>query len=188
MKRREKGLTLIELMVTLAVAIVLLAIGIPAYRSLDVNDRLAAQVNSIVGSLNQARLEAISAGVPVAVCAASSKAANTCAGSTNWANGWLVFQDGGSTPGAFDSGENLLRRAPPLSGSPLLADAVAFVRFDGKGERVDLDPKKSNKDLNLVVLKLNQTGTTAGRDRWVCVNRAGQIRTEAKDLGSEQCH
>jgi len=66
------GLTLIELMVTLAVAIVLLAIGIPAFQGLASSNRASTQANGLVTALNLARSEAISRGIPVAVCARAS--------------------------------------------------------------------------------------------------------------------
>lgn len=53
------GFTLIELMVTLAVAGILLAVGIPSYRSLTVGNHLSTVSNQLVSSLQVARMEAI---------------------------------------------------------------------------------------------------------------------------------
>jgi type IV fimbrial biogenesis protein FimT len=187
MRRRQKGLTLIELMVTLAVAIVLLAVGIPAFRSLEVNDRVTSQVNALVNALNLARIEAISGSAPVSVCAANGPAVDTCGGLV-WANGWLVFTDGAGAAGAYEKnlGDGLLRREGPLTGKPVVSSPKNYVQFDGRGERADLSGKKVT-NLDFVIAKLDQQGSSAGRARWVCVNLAGQIRAESADRGNDQC-
>lgn len=73
-----RGLTLIELMVTLAVAIVILAIGIPAFNAMSARDTSAATVNALVVALQQGRVEAISRGASVRVT------------SSNWNEQWAV--------------------------------------------------------------------------------------------------
>lgn len=64
----EPGFTLIELMVTLAVAGILLAVGIPSYRSLTVGNHLSTVSNQLVSSLQVARMEAIKRNGPVQFC------------------------------------------------------------------------------------------------------------------------
>ena len=61
----NNGFTLIELMVTVAVLAIVLSLGVPSYRALIINNRLTAQANALVASINLARSEAIKRGVRV---------------------------------------------------------------------------------------------------------------------------
>lgn len=167
MKRRLRGVTLIELMITLVVAIVILAIGIPAFQSIQANSRAAAQANALVTALNLARSEAVGRGVPVAVCAAASP--TTCAATAAWQGGWLVFTDAAldGTPAA----DELVRAfaAPGGQASIVPAPSVTLVRFNSRGEQVGGAA---------VTFRVEQSATIANQDRCVRVAGSGQIRTE----------
>ena len=121
----EAGFTLIELMVTLAVAAILLAIAVPNFITFIQNNRLTSQGNDLVTALNYARSEAIKRGVRVTVCSRSSDTACVGAGA-DWTNGWLVFVD---TNGDGDvGGEAVLQVRRPLENVNTLTSAVAFPR------------------------------------------------------------
>ena len=55
----SKGFTMVELMVTLAVAAVLLGIAVPSFQGMLERNRVAAQSNELLGGLQAARSEAI---------------------------------------------------------------------------------------------------------------------------------
>lgn len=193
MNRRQQGLTLIELMVTLAVAIVLLAIGIPAFQGIEANSRAVAQANSLVTALSLARSEAVSRGIPVAVCARATD--TSCGGSGVWAaGGWLVFTDAYSTGGSCDDCDlppdsalvttrdqvvkvfgapgrppTLTTKRPCTSGGA----AFAFVRFNSRGEQIDANGQSVEG-----CVQLQQTGATSGQVRCVRIARSGQVVTE----------
>lgn len=78
-----RGFTLIELMITLAVATVLLSTALPNFVQAINNNRLATNTNDFIASLNLARSEAIKRGVNVVVARTG----------TNWEDGWQVFVD-----------------------------------------------------------------------------------------------
>lgn len=56
------GFTLIELMVTLAVVAITLAIGVPSFQGVVSDNRLTGAANNLIGALNVARSEAIKRG------------------------------------------------------------------------------------------------------------------------------
>jgi len=66
--RHARGFSLVELMVTIAVLAILLAIGIPSFASLIASNRLTSATNELVAALQTARTEAIRRNVRVTVC------------------------------------------------------------------------------------------------------------------------
>lgn len=93
-QRCERGFTLVELMVTLVVLAVLIAIGMPALNGLMNSNRLTAQANELVGAIQMARSEAIKRNAPVSMCGSLDGA--TCAAAGDWVQ-WLVVLDSDSS-------------------------------------------------------------------------------------------
>lgn len=92
MKANTAGFTLIELMFTIAVAAVLLAVGVPNFRDFVRNSRMAGAANDIITDFNLARSESIKRGVPVTLCKSQDGA--TCdADAADPFNRWIVFVD-----------------------------------------------------------------------------------------------
>lgn len=130
LRRAMNGFTMVELMITIAVAAILLAIALPSFRSTINNNRVTNRSNDLVGALNVARLEALSRGRTVSVCASADGA--SCSGSTAWNAGWIVFVDGG-TAGVVDGSDVVLRSWPALDAQDALDTTVKFVSFNGQG-------------------------------------------------------
>lgn len=97
--KKYRGFTLLELMVTLAVAAVLLTTGIPSFVGLMKDNRLTAQVNEFVAAVTLARSEAIKRGVQVRVTSVS--------GANDWSGGWRVWVDLNSNNSFDDTGESI---------------------------------------------------------------------------------
>jgi type IV fimbrial biogenesis protein FimT len=128
------GFTLLELMMTLAVAAILLTLVAPSYRSMVQNNRAATQTNSLVTALNFARSEAVKRGSRVSICASSNQ--TSCSDSSDWATGWIVFTDNSGAPDSLDAGDTLLRVAGALTGSTALVSTSGeqFLQYLSNGQ------------------------------------------------------
>lgn len=135
-----RGFTLMELLITLAVAGILLGIAAPDFSEAIKQSRQDSRVLELNGALNFARSEAIKQSSRVSVCARNS---DTSCG-TNWNKGWIVFVDNEANAGVIDATENVLKISTPLpSGLSLTNSAVtlgvadasqrSYVRFGPRG-------------------------------------------------------
>lgn len=134
MDATTRGFTLIELMVTLAIATILLTIAVPNFVVFVQNNRLTSQANDLVTALNYARSEAIKGGAPVTVCGRASNTA--CGGATTWDAGYLVYADTNRN-GAPDAGEILQVRQQLEGGNSLRAGASTQITYQSSGFRSD---------------------------------------------------
>ena len=91
----QRGLTLIELLVTLTIAVVLLTVAVPSFVDMIASNTATSYANDLLGDINYARSEAITRGYPVVVCKGTATASGTdCADAgVDWEDGWKVFVD-----------------------------------------------------------------------------------------------
>lgn len=91
--KHDDGFSLIELMVTLAVAAILLGVAVPSFAEFIRNNRLAAGTNNLVSALQVARAEAIRRGEPITLCTSNDPGASSvsCAGGTTWGGDDMVL-------------------------------------------------------------------------------------------------
>lgn len=90
---RQHGFNLLELMFTLAVAAIVLGIGIPNLRDLARNSRIAAETNDLVIGFHAGRSEAVKQRANVTLCASPDASAETPTCGTDFFEGWMVFVD-----------------------------------------------------------------------------------------------
>jgi len=117
--RRQSGFTLIELVVTLAIASILLGIGVPSFVDVVRNARIGTQYNQMARALFIARSEAVKSSEFVVVCARSAPASLDCGGKDDWKNGWLVYVDVDSaidSNASIDTGDTIIATEPALVG------------------------------------------------------------------------
>ncbi len=93
--RNNNGYTLLELLVTVAVATTLATVGLPRMNTFILNNLRAAEVNEFIATMAYARSEALKRGYRVSLCRTADNAAPlpTCGTGNGWEDGWIVFRD-----------------------------------------------------------------------------------------------
>ena len=79
----DKGFTLLELIVTMAIAAILATVAVPGFTESIIRNRLTTYNNQLVAAFNLARSEAIKRNQQIIVRKTGA----------NWENGWHVFVD-----------------------------------------------------------------------------------------------
>lgn len=84
---KNRGFTLMEMLVTLAVVAIVASLAVPSFQNMIATQRVRSAANDLVASLNFARSEAVKRNRVVTITPAGS-----------WAGGWTVsYVDGGNT-------------------------------------------------------------------------------------------
>ena len=130
--RHGRGMTLVELMVTLSLMATLMLIAIPGFRSQVASTRLTTATNELVSTLTRARAESMRLGSRVTVCKGDASTSTCSASATQgWEDGWIAFQDttrSGSNA-AFDTGETTTFKVQPLSSDLRIQGNTALNRY-----------------------------------------------------------
>lgn len=100
-----RGFTLFELMVTLIVLSIGVAIALPSFRGVLLNSAVSGQTNDLVTAMAMARSEAVRRGTQVAVVSAG--------GGADWSGGWSVVADT-NRDGVFTGSDEVMKRSPAL--------------------------------------------------------------------------
>lgn len=95
---RNKGFTLIELVITMTVIGILAVIAVPSYQGFINSNRLTSATNEFVGDLSLARVESMkrqggNTGRGQAVVCVSTNGTGCAGAPATWASGWIAFWD-----------------------------------------------------------------------------------------------
>ncbi|MGY0559145.1 GspH/FimT family pseudopilin [Luteimonas sp. A277] len=93
MDHKEVGLTLVELVTTMAVLAITLSIAVPSFAALLQSNRETTTYHLLTTSLASARLSAVKDNAPVTVCPSTD--GRRCRNDTIWSDGWIIYRDPG---------------------------------------------------------------------------------------------
>ncbi len=168
---KNSGFTLIELMITIALAAVLLSIAVPSFTDAIKRNRLTTQLNNSYIALKVARSEAVKLGSNVTVCSSTDQ--TTCNGDVNWHNGWVILDTAGTVVrvgSALESGTTLVASAEDTSKS----ETGVIFRPDGLVN----DPTSGG--VSRLSLVLQVAGCGVGEQRTITISNLG-ISTISSD-------
>jgi type IV fimbrial biogenesis protein FimT len=124
------GITIIELMISLAVIAILSSIAAPSFTNIIQDNRMVTQLNELQASLSFARSEAIKRNNTITTC--RSNDGKSCEGKGDWKNGWLVFVDA-DFDSIVDIGETILLRHAAISTNNTIIFNRSRVIYSGNG-------------------------------------------------------
>lgn len=170
---KDAGLTLLELLITLALAAMLLALGMPTFRNLIERIRVSTIVHLVSVDLAMARNSAIMRNTQVVVCPRSED--YRCRDDRDWSAGWMVFtdNDGNRQP---DERSHILRVTDPrVHRSIAVASSRRFLRYQRDGRSAH-----SNQ-----TVRVCSRGTLRGA---VVISNGGRVRTSWSGENTECSH
>jgi len=162
---KQSGFTMVELMIVVAIAAILLGIGIPSYRYVTTANRVAGEINNLLGDVQFARYEAIKEGLPVQICPTASATSTTCDAESTWSGGWIVLSNANAATGSV-----VLRRQLPFTSfnsndTLTSSNNVQTLTFNREGFATGLGAP--------LVFSLHNPTSTAAYTRCLIVNAAG---------------
>jgi type IV fimbrial biogenesis protein FimT len=138
----NKGFTLLELLVTVSITAILLAVGVPSYVTFIDNNRVTSQANNLLYGFNMARSEAIKRGAEVRLVSVTG---------SDWSGGWNLVADTNNDSDYVDAAD-ILMQWEALNGDGSLAIAATnsptdtYVAFSSRGS---LSPSNASFILTL---------------------------------------
>ena len=162
-RHRQQGVTLVELIVTIAVIVVLLSMGIPAVQNMSQSNRLSTEANRFISDMLLARSEAVKRQFEVAACPSAN--GTSCADSDEL---WLLFVDN-DEDGERDTDETILQVQSGLGSGQYLEMTPA-------SSSIAFTPNGMVKGGAAINIKLKDN-----RDKFKCIQIAISGRTRVLD-------
>ena len=163
MRATAKGITALDLLITMALVALLAVTGIPGLREYSLNQQMKSAIASLHADLNLARNDAISLDATTIACPGST--VTGCTGQSRWQPGWLVFVDLNGDR-AWQQTEPVLRTANELENMT--------VRSPASRHQVRFFPGGSAPGSNSSIIFCDQRGFRGGRK--LVISNSGRIR------------
>lgn len=171
--RRISGFTVVELMITVALSAVLMALAVPSFNQMIMTSRLTAQANEMVSAINLARSEAIKRNASISFCRVPSATATVCAAQiANWQH-WIVSTGAGTVVrrGLVNTFSGTLVVQSTLNGDQVVFGPDGLARTGGA--------LVNDRQINICSTRANQ-----GNVRQVVLGAGSRMSTQ---IASQQC-
>ncbi len=184
MRTKQGGFTLLELVITLIILGMLLAMGLPAMSRMIQSSNVRTLTNELVRDLNLARSHASDLNSPITLCKTNT-AGDGCQGAgtgTNWhQNGWRILADDNNDRVPNVAGV-YIRITGPSSAAEVEQVGITGRQFDGGISFFPDGTVRDNLDNTTqgifnICPNTTGSGVTAVSGRTVTIDERGNIRT-----------
>ncbi|BBB27729.1 GspH/FimT family pseudopilin [Amphritea japonica] len=127
---KEKGFSLIELMIVLSILVILLTIGVPSLVGFVRSQKLESAVQLFKDGYSQARYEAVSRQETIHICPLNN-VTNRCG--NNWDRGMLTFNDLNGDSQFDPAVDRLLRQSAFPEGVGIVWNQIGFLKIGASG-------------------------------------------------------
>ena len=93
---KQDGISLVELIIVIGLFIILISVSLPTLRGILQNNRISTATNSLIYSLNFAKISAEKYRQNITVCPKTAPNNNSCGSNSDWGNGWLIYYMNGN--------------------------------------------------------------------------------------------
>ncbi|MDZ4262458.1 MAG: GspH/FimT family pseudopilin [Pseudomonadota bacterium] len=169
-KQHNVGFTLVELMITLAVAAILATAAVPSFISMIASNRVTSASNELVTALNLAKSEAVRSGQSTRLCKTDS-----CNAEGSWGDGWILFNDANGD-GKKSDGEQIIR----VHAAPDPSLAFQF----NSGNSIEFRPNGRTNELGSFCFRNSHQNDNS---RAVSITLVGRIQTKVVTLSDDTC-
>lgn len=181
-----RGFTLIELMVTVALVAILMAVAVPSMTTFQRNAQLTSFSNTLLSAVNAARGEAMKRGQSAMVVPTDGN---------NWSSGWVVFVDLDRSQTYAEASDFtvLKREAPPsylaITVTGTAAASPPYIMFDASGyAKTKAGGFPGNQSFN--IKRNDATGSDEfAQTRRIKIASTGRVRVcTPKSASDAQCN
>jgi type IV fimbrial biogenesis protein FimT len=165
-------------MITVSLTAILLALAVPPFREMILNNRRAAQLNALTGSLNLARSAAVKGGSDAFVCISDGATPPECdVDGTQWEAGWLVIVDSNKDGNISSAGgDQVLEMHEALAGGFTLrgnANVAWRVAYSPRGSSTNgtltlCDSRGASSARGIVISNAGRARLTSDTDVLTC--------------------
>jgi len=169
--RAQRGLTMIELLVTMTVLGLLAMVAVPSFNEAILSNKLSSFSNTFMASAQLARSEAIKRNASMTMCRSAD--GTSCASSGGWQQGWIVFNDRNGD-GDIDSDETRVLHQQSIGSEYLFTGDQYTLVFRATG--------LASTSASLKLCKA--TPSPGSQERTLSVSATGRVSADVTKTGT----
>jgi len=162
---RERGFTLLEILITVVVLAILVALAAPNFKTLMDRNAVTAQANEVMANILLARSEAVKRDQAVVVRRSGS-----------WQNGLTIFADlnNNNTYQSASEAPLIVSHLTPNNTVTITGSGAAavFIRFNSRGRGVTSGGANLTPNADFITLSKD------GQTRYICFSPTGRPRVQ----------
>jgi len=178
LNNKNSGMTLIEVMVTLAIVAILVTVAAPSFLSTIQKNKKSTLRDELISALQLTRSTATISRIPITICGGNSSSTQCSGSSSDWGEGWIIFTDN-DDDGVIDSSEKIISIKNDIPSALSFETTTSHITYSSQGIA---DGYKATFEL------CDNSSSNDGRVFGVYVSNFGYIREASSTDDSIGCY